>query len=115
MKKDSQNFCYLWNNDYLIDKKEIVNNFISTEYLNEDANSNYNISCISRIMISPMTVILGQNDIKGKLYKEGINFFSIIVIILITICLIIVSLPFVLSKYYSKHSNNKNTASNELI
>ena len=46
-------------------------------------------------MISPMTIILGQNDIKGNLFKEGINIFSIIVIILITICLIIASLPFV--------------------
>ena len=114
-KKDNQNYCYLWNNDYLKDKKEIVNNFISTEYLNEDDDSNYDINCISRIMISPMTVILGQNDIKGNLFKEGINFFSIIVIILITICLIIASLPFFLSKYYRKKSDNNNNAANELI
>ena len=113
-KKKIDNYCYLWNNDYLNDGNEIVNNYIATEYLNKDDDSNYDINCISRIMISPMTVILGQNDIKGNIFKEGINFFSIMIIILLTLCLIIISLPFLLSKYYKKKAEKADLSINEL-
>ena len=63
----------MWNNDYSDKNKEIVNNFISTEYISKD-NDKYDINCVSRVMISPMTIILGQNDINGSIFKEGISF-----------------------------------------
>jgi hypothetical protein len=99
--KNIDNYCYLWNNDYSDKNKEIVNNFISTEYISKD-NDKYDINCVSRVMISPMTIILGQNDINGSIFKEGISFLFILVMILITLCLVLISLPLILSKYYSK-------------
>ena len=99
--KNIDNYCYLWNNDYSDKNKEIVNNFISTEYLSKD-NDKYDINCVSRVMISPMTIILGQNDIYGSIFKEGISFLFILLMILITLCLVLISLPLILSKYYSK-------------
>ena len=99
--KNNDNYCYLWNNDYSENNKEIVNNFISTEYLTV-SNDKYDINCVSRIMISPMTIILGQNDINGSIFKEGISFLFVLMVILITLCLILISLPIIISKYYSK-------------
>ena len=113
-KKSINNYCYLWNNDYVKNKNELINNFAFTEYLDKDDNDKYNISCVSRIMISPMTIILGQTDINGSLFKEGISICSFIVIILISLCLIIISLPFILSKYYMKQTQNEDKTVNEL-
>ena len=113
-KKEINNYCYLWNNDYsILTNKELVNNFVSTEYLNKD-NNKYDINCVSRIMISPMTIILGQADLKGSLFKEGISFLSIIVIIMITLCLIVISSPFLLSKFYKKQTQDAQNSLNEL-
>ena len=113
-KKEINNYCYLWNNDYsILTNKELVNNFVSTEYLNKD-NNKYDINCISRIMISPMTIILGQADLKGSLFKEGISFLSIIVIIMITLCLIVISSPFLLSKFYKKQTQDAQNSLNEI-
>ena len=100
--KNIDNYCYLWNNDYSDKNKEIVNNFISTEYISKD-NDKYDINCVSRVMISPMTIILGQNDINGSILREGISFLFVLVMILITLCLVLISLPLILSKYYSKN------------
>ena len=111
--KSSNNYCYMWNNDYFNENKELVNNYVSTEYLDKDGEK-YNINCISRVMISPMTIILGQSDIKGSLFKEGINILSVIVIIFITISLILISFPFYLSKYYKKQSESAKKMLNEL-
>ena len=61
-----------------------------------------------------MTMILGQTDINGSLFKEGISICSFIVIILISLCLIIISLPFLLSKYYMKKKENEDKKINEL-
>ena len=112
-KKSRDNYCYLWNNDYKDKNKKIVNNFVSTEYLNKK-NNKYDINCISRIMISPMTIILGQKDLKGNLYKEGISFLSLIVIILITLSLIIITLPFLLSKYYKRQTEKAQASLNQI-
>ena len=113
-KKSTGNYCYLWNNDYKKSKNKLVNNFISTEYLDKDSDDKYDINCISRIMISPMTVILGQKDLKGSLFEEGISFLSIIVIIFITLCLIMISLPFILSKFYKKQTDRAQSSASEL-
>ena len=102
--KSIDNYCYLWNNDYSENNKEIVNNFISTEYL-DNKNDKYDINCVSRVMISPMTIILGQNDINGSIFKQGISFLFILVMILVTLCLVLLSLPLILSKYYSKKTD----------
>ena len=112
--KKAGNYCYLWNNDYKKSKGKLVNNFIVTEYLDKDSKDKYNINCVSRIMISPMTVILGQKDLKGSLFEEGINFLSIIVIIFINLCLIIISLPFILSKFYNKQGDRAQSSVSEL-
>ena len=113
-KKNSDNYCYLWNNDYSNNNKEIINNFVSTEYLNKDEDKNYDVNCVSRVMISPMTIILGQNDINGSIFKEGMSFFSILIVILITFCLILISLPFLLSFYYKKQTESAKQILNEL-
>ena len=112
-EKSSNNYCYLWNNDYKEKNKKIVNNFVATEYRNKK-NNKYDINCVSRIMISPMTIILGQKDLKGNIYKEGISFLSLIVIILITLSLIVISLPFLLSKYYKKQTENAQASLNQI-
>jgi hypothetical protein len=111
--KNIDNYCYLWNNDYSDKNKEIVNNFISTEYISKD-NDKYDINCVSRVMISPMTIILGQNDINGSIFKEGISFLFILVMILITLCLVLISLPLILSKYYSKKEDIEDKVFKEL-
>ena len=114
-KKKTGNYCYLWNNNYKTSKDEkLVNNYIFTEYLDKDSNNKYDINCVSRIMISPMTVILGQKDIKGNIFKEGISFLSVIVIVFITLCLIIISLPFILSKFYKKQDERSKSSVSEL-
>ena len=113
-EKSTGNYCYLWNNDYKKSKNKLVNNFIATEYLDKDSNDKYDINCISRIMISPMTVILGQKDLKGSLFEEGISFLSVIVIIFITLCLIMISLPFILSKFYKKQTDRAQSSVSEL-
>ena len=114
-KKKTGNYCYLWNNNYKTSKDEkLVNNYIFTEYLDKDSNNKYDINCVSRIMTSPMTVILGQKDIKGNIFKEGISFLSVIVIVFITLCLIIISLPFILSKFYKKQDERSESSVSEL-
>ena len=113
-KRDINNFCYLFDNDYINNNSEIINNYVSTEYLDKDDDDKYNINCISRVMISPMTVILGKTDINGSLFIEGINICSLIVIILITLCLIVISLPFLLQKFYKNQSKKTSQTLNEI-
>ena len=115
-KRNIDNYCYMFDNDYVNNNySEIVNNYVFTEYLSDKNNDDkYNINCVSRIMISPMTIILGQTDINGSLFKEGINICSLIVIILISLCLIIISLPFLLHKFYKREAKRASQAINEI-
>ena len=112
-QKTIDNYCYIWNNIYNGKDHKLINNYVLTEYLNEK-DEKYDINCISNIMISPMTVILGQHDVNGSLFKEGIGFLSIIFIVLLTLSLIVVTSPFILDKYYKNQTKQAENALKEL-
>ena len=93
-------YCYLINKKYLFEKDDILSNFISTEYRKND------IVCVSEVVHSPMTVLLGSNYNGGVIYKEGICFSSVITTILICLGFVVISFPFIAKKYVFKNRDN---------